>query len=74
MNTRRPVKHGRSHDDRVVELLDGLYEVAAKSRYREYEFDDESAGCNCGDRRAEHGDDRQNCIAQFMLQEYPCDR
>ena len=63
------VEHGGAHDHRVVQLLHRLHEVAAQAGDGEQHLHHEAAGGDGGDGRPQHGDDRQDGVAQLMVGE-----
>ena len=64
------VKNGCAHNDRVVELLYCLYELAAKAGYGEDDLNHEATGSDRSDRRSEYGNDRQDGISQLVARKY----
>ena len=63
------VEHGGTHDDRVVQLLHGLDEVAPQPRYRKDDFHHKTAGGDDGDLGAQHRNDRQYGVTQLVASE-----
>ena len=62
-------QNGGAHDQGVVTVGDGRHEVAAQTGHGEDLFHHEGTGHQAGQHGADVGDDRQNGVAQCVLEQ-----